>query len=195
MEMIDNKSIIISFLTIILAYLYKNNKFVELKVNEMIQKAITIEYLECSSIEEFSSADRELIEKAVEAARNAYAPYSKFCVGAAIRMSGGEIVAASNQENSAYPSGLCAERVTAFYANAKYPDQYFDTLVITAMVDGVQCEVPTNPCGACRQVLMDYELKGGHQLRVILAGSKLLRVYPSIRALLPFSFDNLPEQK
>ena len=193
--MIDSKSIVLSFLTIILAYLYKNNKFVELKLNEMTQKAITIEYFEYSSIEEFNSADRELIGRAVEAARMAYAPYSKFCVGAAIRMSGGAIVAASNQENSAYPSGLCAERVTAFYANAQYPDQYFDTLVVTAIVDGVQCEMPTNPCGACRQVLMDYELKGGNRMRVILVGSKVIRVYPSMKALLPFSFDNLPEQK
>src|SRR5665647_2987538 len=109
----------------------------------MCQKSISISYKEYYSNEGLEKKDSELLEKAKEASKGSYAPYSNFNVGAAVRLSNGETIAASNQENAAYPSGLCAERVAIFYAHAKYPESDIEAIAITASVEGKICETPT----------------------------------------------------
>ena len=110
------------------------------------------------SYEELDEADRQLIDTAREATRRSYSPYSRFAVGAALRLIDGTIVSGSNQENAASPSGLCAERTTLFYANSRYPDQAVDTLAIAARNErGEFLSDPISPCGACRQVMVETE--------------------------------------
>ena len=118
-----------------------------MKINEL-----RINYIE-KSHQELSDSDKKLLDEATEAASKAYAPYSKFRVGAAVSLENGKILSGCNQENAAFPSGLCAERVTVFYANAKYPDVAVDTLLITVLDEnGDYRGEPVPPCGACRQV-------------------------------------------
>jgi cytidine deaminase len=158
----------------------------------MHQKSITISYEEYYSNEGLSISDKELLDRAIEATRCSYAPYSKFNVGAAVRLDNGEIIAAGNQENAAYPSGLCAERVAIFYAHSKFPGASIESLAVTASVNGNLCESPTYPCGACRQVLAESELRAGKPIRVIIGSEKVTQVVKEIGSLLPFVFDNLP---
>lgn len=137
--------------------------------------------------EELTPAERQLAEAAVEAARHAYAPYSRFHVGAAALLANGERVTGNNQENAAYPSGLCAERVTLFYAGAQYPDVPVRTLAIAAMVNG-EIKEGISPCGACRQVLLETEQRYGIPLRVLLCGKEEVIAFSSVADLLPFCF-------
>jgi cytidine deaminase len=160
----------------------------------MCQKSISISYNEYFRNEGLDLKDKELLDRAKMASEGAYAPYSNFNVGAAVRLSNGEIIAASNQENAAYPSGLCAERVAIFYAHAKFPDASVESIAVTASVGGHICETPTYPCGACRQVLAESEMRSGSPIRVIVGGEKFTQVMESISALLPFTFDNLPKR-
>jgi cytidine deaminase len=129
-----------------------------------------------------------LLEAAGKAARSAYAPYSGFRVGAAIRLANGQVVPGSNQENAAYPGGLCAERVAAFHAAHAYPGERFEAVAVAAFRD--DRPQPAAPCGSCRQVLLEYEYRHGQDVRLIMkeAGGGIV-VVPSIRSLLPFSFD------
>ena len=159
----------------------------------MNQKSISISYKEYTLNEGLDSRDMELLERAQLAAKGSYAPYSNFNVGAAVRLSNGEIVAASNQENAAYPSGLCAERVAIFYAHARFPEASVEAIAVTASVDGHICETPTYPCGACRQVLAESEMRAGKPIKVIIGGEKITQVIDSVEGLLPFVFDNLPK--
>ena len=149
---------------------------------------------ECS-FTELGETDRRLVERAKEATRNAYAPYSNYNVGAALLLENGETVAGSNQENAAYPSGLCAERTAVFYASASHPGVAVKKIAIAAWQDpgegkdfeaGFQKE-PVSPCGGCRQALMEYEHLYGH-IEVILYGSEKIYILPSVRSLLPLSF-------
>ena len=160
----------------------------------MCQKSISISYKEYFRNVGLELKDKELLDRAKIASEGAYAPYSNFNVGAAVRLSNGEIIAASNQENAAYPSGLCAERVAIFYAHAKFPDASVESIAVTASVGGHICETPTYPCGACRQVLAESEMRSGSPIRVIVGGEKFTQVMDSISALLPFTFDNLPKR-
>ncbi len=159
----------------------------------MHQKSITISYEEYYSNEGLNSEDKKLLDIALDATKRSYAPYSKFNVGAAVRLDNGEIISANNQENAAYPSGLCAERVAVFYANSKFPDAAIESLAVTAAVDGNICDSPTYPCGACRQVLAESESRGGKPIRIIIGGEKVTQVVDDVKSLLPFVFDNLPK--
>lgn len=157
---------------------------------------ITTLVRECS-IDELSKEDRELVEAAKDATRTSYAVYSKFHVGAAIRMADGMIVKGSNQENAAYPSGLCAERTAAFYASASHPGIAMKKIAIAAWTKSDRPENlewedyfqsnPISPCGACRQALLEYETAYG-PIEVILYGREKTYILPSISSLLPFSF-------
>ena len=157
---------------------------------------ITTIVKECQ-VSELPAEDRELVEAARTATRRSYAPYSKFHVGAAIRMADGSIVAGSNQENAAYPSGTCAERTAAYYASASHPDMAMKKIAIAAWTklkapeglawEGYFQKDPISPCGACRQALLEYEMKYG-EIEVILFGSEKTYIFPSIASLLPFSF-------
>ena len=143
-----------------------------------------------------SESDRMLVDAAKEATRNSYAPYSKFHVGAAILMDNGIIDCGSNQENAAYPSGLCAERCAAFHASSTYPGVAMKKIAIAAWMkpddensdweEGFQ-KTPISPCGGCRQALLEYEYLYG-DIEVILYGREKIYVLPSIKSLLPFSF-------
>ncbi len=159
----------------------------------MKQKSLVIEYDEYINSEGMQKEDLELLDHAIDATKNAYAPYSNFKVGAAVKLSNGEIISASNQENAAYPSGLCAERVAIFYAHARYPEASIQSLAVTASVNGNQCETPTYPCGACRQVLAESEQRGGDPIKIIIGGVKVTQIVKGTSSLLPFVFDNLPK--
>lgn len=138
---------------------------------------------------ELSDKELELVNLAREATYRSYAPYSHFCVGAAILLSNGEIITGANQENAAYPSGTCAERSACYYAGATYPDAKFEAIAIAARgTDGQFVADPCSPCGACRQALLQYELLAGKGVKVLLVGAEKIYRLESIRALLPFAF-------
>lgn len=157
----------------------------------MEQKFFTINYTKYSSLDELSREDRELVLSAREATAGAYAPFSRFKVGAAARLADGTVIKGANQENAAFPSGLCAERVALFYANASHPDIPVETLAVTAVQNGAFCPEPAAPCGACRQVMAEVQKRSGKKLRIILAGSDRIYVFPSVDSILPLIFDNL----
>ena len=141
------------------------------------------------TMEELPEQDAELMRRAHEAARNAYAPYSKFKVGAAVRMANGEVVLGNNIENAAYPSGLCAERVAMFGAMAKYPGVPIEALALTAYSDAKSIDDPVAPCGACRQVMVEVEQMSKRPLRVLSQGnSGPVMVFDGVESLMPFIF-------
>ncbi|MBN2698306.1 MAG: cytidine deaminase [Bacteroidales bacterium] len=152
-------------------------------------------YREYDSPGELSSRQQVLIMKAIEAAGRAYAPYSGFRVGAAVQLANGEIITGNNQENAAYPSGLCAERVALFYAGANYPGEKIIAIAITATEHGKPLEMPVSPCGGCRQVMLETELRHNHPVEVILHGAKKTRVLKSAADLLPLPFTLSPDSK
>lgn len=143
------------------------------------------------SYEELSEADRRLVDTAREATYRSYAPYSRFSVGAAVRLADGTVVSGSNQENAASPSSLCAERTTLFYANSRFPDQAVDTLAIAARNEqGEFLEEPISPCGGCRQVMIEVERRFARPMRILLYGRQGIYEVKSARDLLPLSFDD-----
>ena len=143
---------------------------------------------EYHSINELPEADIKLIFAAREASRNAYSPYSKINVGAAILLQSGKIISGNNQENSVYPNGLCAERVALFYANSKFPDDKVIAIAISSEnINGIVSE-PISPCGSCRQALMETEVRFQQKIRVILDSQKNILVFDGIDNLLPFAF-------
>ncbi|MCR4843840.1 MAG: cytidine deaminase [Bacteroidales bacterium] len=157
----------------------------------MSEVKITINYEEFNSASEMLPEDQQLVKAALEAQKGSYSPYSDFQVGAALRLTNGVIVKGANQENIAYPSGLCAERTAMFWAGANYPDVPFDTLAIAGSDHGVLCESPASPCGACRQVMAEYQKKHNRPLKIILIGSQRIRKFHCVDDLLPFIFDSL----
>ncbi len=142
------------------------------------------------SLSELPVSIQKLFNKAQQARDNAYAPYSHFKVGAAIELDNGEIIQGSNQENAAYPSGLCAERVAVFYAGASFPKASIVSLVITVKASGKIITSPVAPCGACRQSLVEYEVKQKAPIAVYFMGEKgKIFKSSSIKDLLPLVFD------
>ena len=139
---------------------------------------------------ELSNADLALLKSAEEASKNAYAPYSQFFVGAALRLDNGTIVLGTNQENVAYPSGLCAERVALFSASTNYPNEPVETMAITVNTEKTILTEPLSPCGNCRQVIMEYQNKQKKPIRLILGGQgDIVWVFKDSSALLPFGFE------
>ena len=141
------------------------------------------------SYSELSEADKNLIDLAKSATQRSYAPYSRFNVGAALLLANCEIITGSNQENVAFPSGICAERTTCFYANSSYPGVRFVKLAIAAYHNGAFTPHPVSPCGACRQVLAEYEKLGGGKLEIMLYGDDEIYVLNEVADLLPLIFD------
>lgn len=140
--------------------------------------------------EELSADDQRLRAAAIRAAGRAYAPYSKFNVGAALLLKDGTVVEGNNQENVAYPSGLCAERVALFSAGASCPDVPVVSLAIIALKDG-RIQPSISPCGGCRQVMLETEQRYGHPMRILLCGCDETILVSSARDLLPFSFSEM----
>lgn len=144
-----------------------------------------------NNISELSTADKILMNKAIEARAKAYAPYSKFSVGAALLLDNNEIVLGNNQENAAYPSGMCAERVAVWRAGSEYPNVKILKLAISASSTLTKVDKPAGPCGACRQALLEYEVKQKQAFPILLMGEvgEVIEI-ESLVSLLPFSFDS-----
>lgn len=160
----------------------------------MNKKSISIEYQEYKSINELPEDDKILLEKAIAATAGSYAPYSKFKVGAALRLEDGTVVLGANQENAAFPSGLCAERTAMFSASANHPGKAFKSLAITAVrPDGEMLPDPTYPCGSCRQVMVEYEMLHSTPLRIIIGAKNCIQVFEGTKCMMPFAFDNLTD--
>jgi cytidine deaminase len=146
-------------------------------------------FVEIHDRSELSPAYRKLVEEAEEATHSSYSPYSHFCVGAAIQLQDGTVVRGSNQENAAYPSGLCAERTAAFSAATAHPGKRMEAIAIVARPEGAGVYVPVSPCGACRQVLLEYEYKQGTPIQVLMGGpDDQIYLMPSVATLLPVEF-------
>lgn len=154
-----------------------------------MERSITIKIEEYNSPAELGAADRELLDLAVKATETSYSPYSSFSVGAAVRLTNGELLSASNQENAAYPSGLCAERVVLFYAQSKFPDVAAEDIAVYAKSDDFRLTQPVTPCGACRQVMAEHENRHGNKIRVIMGGANgFVQITEGIENLLPLMF-------
>lgn len=154
----------------------------------MERKALTIDYCEYASLEEMPERERRLMVCAMESTRRAYAPYSKFHVGAAVLLADGTMVSGSNQENVAYPSGLCAERTALFSASVQHPELAVEALAVVGYFEGSYTEA--SPCGACRQAMAEYETRYGNKLTIFcyLKEGRIRRI-EGVESLLPFGFD------
>ena len=141
------------------------------------------------NLEELNAQDAELLQYAHKAAENAYAPYSRFHVGAAVRLANGKIVSGNNIENAAYPSGLCAERVTLFSVQAQYPGVAVEAIAVTAHSEKTLVDEPIAPCGACRQVMVEVEKLSQCKLRILCQGETgSVMAFDGIETLMPFIF-------
>lgn len=156
----------------------------------MKEITITTSFTAYNAVTELPNEIQKLMEQAITIRKNAYAPYSKFRVGVAILLDNGQTVLGSNQENAAYPSGLCAERVAIFQAGAIYPEAKILKMVITAASDTNTTTSPIPPCGACRQSIAEYETKQETPIEIYFMG-ELGDIYKSesLKNLLPFMFD------
>ncbi len=154
-----------------------------------MKKEINISFSEYSSVQDTSKIVQSLFERAFEARKVAYAPYSNFLVGCAILMNNGEIVIGNNQENASFPVGICAERVALTSASAQFPNQKISTLAIVAGKD-MNNDKAIAPCGICRQTILEYELKQKSPIEIYFMGTtgKVIQ-FDSAKNLLPFCFD------
>ncbi|MDD2549024.1 MAG: cytidine deaminase [Bacteroidales bacterium] len=159
----------------------------------MENRSLNIQYKEYSNTNDLPEEYKLLAQKAKEAVKTSYSPYSKFAVGAALLLENGEFILGSNQENGAYPSGLCAERVALFYAGSKYPKVRVKGLAIAASFKGEPVKEPLPPCGACRQVMMETQAVGKVPFPVIMVGENRVLVVDNAKFLLPFSFSNVSD--
>lgn len=149
-----------------------------------MEKQYLFQYESYASLGEMSELDRQLVEEAVKATQNAYAPFSHFSVGAAARLRSGRILTGSNSESEVFPAGLCAERSLLFYAQANYANDPIETIAIASDPSERECY----PCGQCRQVLVDVERRQKSPIRVIMYGAGTASVVRSTELLLPFTF-------
>lgn len=155
----------------------------------MPNNTLTISYQEYSSFDDLDTIDQDLCKEAISAMATSHSPYSKFRVGAAAKLESGKIVLGSNQENVAYPSGLCAERVALFTIGSTYPDEKIISIAITAHTDNFQITEPVTSCGACLQVMAEYEKKQSYPIEVLFycQNGSIIKT-KGIKSLLPFAF-------
>lgn len=153
----------------------------------MKQLTTSINYL-LAQMNELNPIEQDLVKHAIDATNNSYARYSNFCVGAACLLENGKMVIGANQENAAFPSGLCAERTAIFAAQANYPDQPITTLAIAAKNSDGLLKKPISPCGACRQVILEIEDRYQRPIRIMLYGTEGILIFNSVKDLLPFCF-------
>lgn len=157
----------------------------------MNKQSLTICYQVFDNESQLNKEDLELLNQAVIASNGAYAPYSDFKVGAALRLANGEVFTGNNQENAAFPSGLCAERVAVFSASSHFPGVAINSIAIYASANGFKLDKTITPCGACRQVIAEYEHLSGKAIRVIMKAEKSnVMVIEGIENLLPFVFNS-----
>lgn len=156
----------------------------------MKEISINTSFTVYQSVVELPQDVQSLMEQAVEIRKKAYAPYSKFRVGAALLLDNGKVVLGSNQENAAYPSGLCAERVAIFQSGAIYPEAKIVKMAVSAASDTNKTTTPIPPCGACRQSISEYEFKQEYPIEIYFMGeSGEVYLSKSISNLLPLTFD------
>jgi cytidine deaminase len=151
---------------------------------------ISFSYTEYEKTEELNPEDLELVNAAREAALNAYAPYSNFKVGAAVRLENGSIVRGANVENAAFPSGICAERNALFNSITNYPDKKPVAMAIASFAGNEFTNDSPSPCGSCRQVIAEEEERTGNRIRIILSGKDKTQIIESICHLLPMQFNS-----
>jgi cytidine deaminase len=157
----------------------------------MKENKFEFQYEVYNDISELTKEDADLLTNARATTKQAYAPYSNFFVGAVARLSNGETVAGTNQENASYPVGICAERVLLGNAATIYPGVSIDTIAISYDSKEVASDHPISPCGMCRQALLEYETRTGAPIRLLLAGQQgKIYIVKTVRFLLPFAFDS-----
>ena len=154
----------------------------------MKKRLLEISYHSCK-FEELTPEEKQLVEEARQATYRSYSPYSRFSVGASVLLANGVILSGNNQENAAYPSGLCAERTVLFYANSQHPNQPITMMAIAARSEKGFTEIPITPCGACRQVLAETEKRFEYPIRILLYGETETIIIDGVKDLLPFLFD------
>ncbi len=154
----------------------------------MQEKQINIRYRMYESYNDLPDDIVQLIHASKESARKAYAPYSGFRVGTALMLGDRTVIKGNNQENAAFPSGMCAERVAVNYANANYPDKKITMITISVFRNNKMVDKPVPPCGSCRQVILESEQKQHAPIKIILAGAEKVLVFDSICDLLPLCF-------
>ena len=168
------------------------DEFIKKKLHKRIMirtKNISFSYQEFEKPEELSADDRELVFAARETALNAYAPYSKFRVGAAVRLERGTIVHGTNVENAAFPSGICAERSALSNSISNHSNDKPLAMAIAAITEDGLTDDPVPPCGNCSQVIAEEELRSGNQIKIILSGKDKTIIIKSIKSLLPLQFN------
>ena len=154
----------------------------------MQEKKLELSFI-LAQLSELSAEEQQLVSNAKSAFKTAYAPYSGFLVGASVLLENGEVINGSNQENVAYPSGLCAERVALFYAGAKYPNIKVNTIAVSVLSKNFEVTDVISPCGACRQVMAEYEDKQDKPIKVILhSPTDEVLIANRVEDLLPFMF-------
>ncbi len=144
---------------------------------------------EYPNLSELGEDDIKLVEKAIESAAKSYSPYSGFRVGASVLLDNGKIICGNNQENSAYPSGLCAERVAIFYANAQFPESRIISMAVVAKSNEKITNKPVYPCGSCRQVMIETESRFQSPIKLILPGNDHVHILENVSQLMPQGFD------
>jgi cytidine deaminase len=156
----------------------------------MENKKVEIQYTVYQNRDELSESDQKLVQEAQTASEKAYAPYSRFRVGAAVLLSNNQIITANNQENIAYPEGLCAERNALFYASANFPNEKIVSIAIAGNHSLNITDFPITPCGGCRQIMAEYERKQQLKINVIMAGiTGTIFIVNGIDNLLPLGFE------
>jgi len=156
----------------------------------MIKENITISYLR-AKFNDLTVIEKELIQRSKDALKDAYAPYSGFLVGSSVLLSDGKIISANNQENVAFPSGLCAERVVLFNAGANYPNLEIDIIAVSAKSNLYEITDIISPCGACRQVMAEYQQKQNKKIKILLhLNNDDVLIFSSVDDLLPLLFTN-----
>ena len=156
----------------------------------MLKENITISYLR-AKFNDLTVIEKELIQRSKDALKDAYAPYSGFLVGSSVLLSDGKIISANNQENVAFPSGLCAERVVLFNAGANYPNLEIDVIAVSAKSNLYEITDVISPCGACRQVMAEYQQKQNKKIKILLhLNNDEVLIFSSIDDLLPLLFTN-----
>lgn len=154
----------------------------------MKTKELTIN-IECYDIDELNASERHLVEEAIRATERSYSPYSRFKVGACLRLDDGTEFIGANQENAAYPVSLCAERTAIFAAQVQHPEKAITTIAIAARnTSGELTEKPISPCGSCRQVMLEIEQRYNKHIRVLLYGTKGIYAVNTVEDLLPLCF-------
>ena len=156
-----------------------------------MQKEYTTSFEAFESYDHLDETEKKLFDTAQKFRKIAYAPYSNFTVGCAILLENGEIISGSNQENAAYPSGLCAERTTIYWTSANFPNAQIEKIFVIGAPRNMVSSQPIPPCGACRQSILEYEAKQNHPIEIYFATleGEIFKA-KSIRDLLPFSFDS-----